>query len=99
MIPSTNATTHGKHSPLTSHHFMPVFLLFHEGNVFCLMQNRCWSTHLENIIIICESNVPFRNRGYFINGSGLVPEYLMTFKMFESRFEIIPNRMVALYGT
>uniref|UniRef100_A0A8C2J6M2 Adhesion G-protein coupled receptor G6 n=1 Tax=Cyprinus carpio TaxID=7962 RepID=A0A8C2J6M2_CYPCA len=39
MIP-TNATTHGKHSHLPSHHFMPVFLLFHDGCVFCLMQNR-----------------------------------------------------------
>lgn len=53
---------------------------------------------MENILISCKSNVPFRNRGCFINASGLVPEYLMTFKMFESRFEIMPKRMVALYG-
>lgn len=33
MIP-TNAATHGKHSPLPPHHFIPVFLLFHESMSF-----------------------------------------------------------------
>lgn len=54
---------------------------------------------MENILISRKSNVPFRIRGCFINASGLVPEYVMSFKMFESRFEIMPVRMLAFYGT